>query len=224
VAVLPFLNLSESRENEYFSDGITEEILTHLSRVAGLHVISRTSIMQYKNHKKTISQIAEELGVAAILEGSVRRAGETVRITGQLIDAHTDKHLWADNYDRQLTDIFAVQSDVALKIADALNTALTATEQEDIQSTLTDSIAAYDYFLQGNALWHRYHMTRRGDRREDLENAIKMYENAVAEDPAFLLAHTKMMEVHLDMYWFGGLDHTRSCDEGTVYRSQTSAE
>jgi TolB-like protein/Tfp pilus assembly protein PilF len=208
VAVLPFLNLSGNEENEYFSDGITEEILTHLSRIAGLHVTSRTSIMQYKNHDKTIRQIADELGVAAILEGSVRRAGEKVRITGQLIDARTDKHLWAANYDRQLTDIFAVQSDVALRIADALKVTFTGGQQGEIQRTPTDSIAAYDFYLKGSA--YLYGIATAGPRGERWEKAVEMYENAVAIDPEFLLAYAKMVKAHMWMYWGQAGGHDRS--------------
>jgi serine/threonine-protein kinase len=212
VAVLPFLNLSDSEENEYFSDSITDEILTHLSRIAGLHVISRTSSMQYKNSDKSIQQIGEELGVAVVLEGSVLRAGDRVRITGQLIEAPRDRHLWADNYDRQLTDIFAVLSDVPMRIANALNATLTAEEQEDIHRTPTDSTVAYDYFLQGNALHNNFRMVRRIERKESLEKAVDMYEQAVAVDPLFLLAHVKLTEAHLDFYWpgYGPLDRTET--------------
>jgi TolB-like protein/class 3 adenylate cyclase len=201
VAVLPFLNLSDNRENDYFSDGVTEEILTHLSKIAGLNVVSRTSIMQYKDTDKSIRQIAKELGVAAILEGSVRRAGETVRITGQLIDARTDRHLWADNYDRQLTDIFAIQSDVALRIADAMDAVLTPEEYQAIEEQPTDNDAAYDYYLKGIALVHRFRLEPRINRRKVLEGALEMYEKAVEADPNFLVAYGKMTKAHMWMYW-----------------------
>jgi len=192
------------------TDGITEDILTHLSRIAGLSVVSRTSIMQYKNTEKTIRQIGEELGVATVLEGSVRRAGEMIRITGQLIDARTDKHLWADMYDREFTDIFLIQSEVALRIADALQATLSMEELDEIQSTPTDSIAAYDFYLQGNAFLHRSRM--RNASRSYLEQAIEMYEKSIDIDPEFLLAYAKLTIAHVWMYWpgMGGYDQSEA--------------
>ncbi|MBC8193287.1 MAG: tetratricopeptide repeat protein [FCB group bacterium] len=209
VAVLPFTNLSGGQENEYFSDGMTEDILTHLSKIAGLSVVSRTSIMPYKNTEKTIREIGAELGVAAILEGSVRRAGDMVRITGQLIDARTDKHLWANNYDRKLVDIFSIQSDVAFRIADALKATITTDNRDRIQQTPTDSMAAYDYFLKGKTFAHNWSM--RGGRKQ-LENAIEMYDKAVAIDPDFLLAYVRLVKTHLWMYWSqaGGFDRSEA--------------
>ena len=132
IAVLPFTNMSADPENEFFADGITEDILAQLSKIKSLEVISRTSIMQYKNTTKSMREIGNELGVATILEGSVRREGNRVRITAQLIDTETDKHLWADNYDRDMDDIFAIQSDVAKKIAEALEASLTPEEEKRI--------------------------------------------------------------------------------------------
>ncbi|HEV2122232.1 MAG TPA: hypothetical protein VGW38_05595, partial [Chloroflexota bacterium] len=117
IAVLPFINMSGEQENEFFSDGITEDILTNLSQIRGLKVISRTSVMQYKGTQKSLRQIGEELGVGHVLAGSVRRAGDRVRISAQLINARTDEHLWAERYDRQLKDIFAIQSEIAEQIA-----------------------------------------------------------------------------------------------------------
>ena len=125
IAVLPFDNMSEDDNSEYFSDGITEDIITYLSKIEDLKVISRTSIMQYKDSKKNLKDIAKELGVNNILEGSVRKVGNRVRITGQLIDAKTDEHLWADIYDRDLDDIFSVQTEVAKNIATALKAEMT---------------------------------------------------------------------------------------------------
>src|SRR5262249_13139662 len=132
IAVLPFENLSEDKANEYFADGIQEEILTRLSRIADLKVISRTSTQRYKNTAEPMAEIAKQLSVANILEGSVRKAGDRVRVHVQLIDAERDEHLWAERYDRQLDDIFAVESDIAAKIAEALQAKLTGAERRAI--------------------------------------------------------------------------------------------
>ncbi|MBA4158380.1 MAG: protein kinase, partial [Gemmatimonadetes bacterium] len=148
VAVLPFANLSESRENEYFSDGITDEILTTLANVGDLRVISRTSVMQYKGTAKSLQQIAAELGVVHILEGSVQRAGDRVRINAQLIDARTDAHLWAERYDRPLEDIFAVQSEIAQQIAQALQAELSSGERERLVRQPTTDPMAHDHVLR----------------------------------------------------------------------------
>src|SRR3989440_2373671 len=129
IAVLPFVNMSADPENEYFSDGLTEDILTNLSRIKALKVISRTSVMQYKGTTKTVRQIGRELGVEAVLEGSVRKAGNQVRISAQLIDSHSDEHLWAQSYDRELRDIFSMQSEVAERIVQALRAQMTPGEE-----------------------------------------------------------------------------------------------
>ena len=134
IAVLPFENLSEEKANAYFADGIQEEILTRLSRIRDLKVISRTSTQRFKNTSEQISEIAKQLGVATILEGSVRKAGDKVRVHVQLIDADNDAHLWAECYDRELIDVFAVESDIAEKIADALQARLTGAERRAIAS------------------------------------------------------------------------------------------
>ena len=143
IAVLPFENLSEDKANAYFADGIQEEILTRLSRISDLKVISRTSTQRFKNSPENISQIAKQLGVANILEGGVRKAGDQVRVHVQLIDAESDSHLWAERYDRKLTDIFAVESDIAAKIADALQARLTGAERRAISSQPTENSEAH---------------------------------------------------------------------------------
>jgi len=144
IAVLPFDNMSEEGNSDYFSDGITEDIITYLSKIEGLKVISRTSIMQYKDTKMNLKDIAKELGVTNILEGSVRRSGDKVRITGQLIDAETDEHLWAEMYDRTLDDIFTVQTEVAKSIAAALETEMTDKDIERLNKTMTTNPDAYE--------------------------------------------------------------------------------
>jgi TolB-like protein len=142
IAVLPFANMSADPDNEYFSDGITDDIILHLSKVAELEVISRTSVMRYKDTDLSARQIGEQLSVASVLEGGVQRVGERVRINAQLIDARTDRHIWAEQYDRQLTDIFAIQSDVAQQIAAALEATLTADETERIGKAPTENLEA----------------------------------------------------------------------------------
>jgi TolB-like protein/tetratricopeptide (TPR) repeat protein len=152
IAVLPFQNISNDTLQSYFTDGITEEIITQLSKIADLKVISRTSVMPYKNTNKNLRQIAAELNVSSILEGSVRRDGNTVRVTAQLIDAGTDKHIWSENYDGNSTDIFAIQSKVAQEIAHEMNATLTAEESKRIGTKPTGNIAAYEEYLRAKQL------------------------------------------------------------------------
>ncbi len=196
VAVLPFVNLSDSQEDEYFSDGVTDDIITHLTKLGDLKVISRTSVMLYKDSPKSLQVIAEELGVSNVLEGSVRRAGDKVRITGQLIDARTDEHLWAETYDRDLTDIFAIQSDVARNIAAALKAVLSPEERQRLEQRPTESTAAYDYYLRA------YEYERQGYERKTLEIAIELYKKAIAVDSSFAQAYARLGHNHASMYWF----------------------
>jgi serine/threonine protein kinase/Flp pilus assembly protein TadD len=189
IAVLPFENLSADPDNEYFSDGITEDIITQLSKIADLSVISRTSTMRYKNTDKSLREIGEELRVDAILEGSVRRAGEQVRITGQLIDARSDEHLWAETYDREIKDIFKVQSDVAEKIARALEVRLTREERGRIKTEPTQDMAAYDAYLRGREFYYKYH-------QEDNEAAIAMFKKALRLDPEYAPAYAGLADAY----------------------------
>lgn len=182
IAVLPFKNLSEDKANEYFSDGITEDITTQISKISDLRVISRTSAMRYKNTDKSLREIAKELNVATILEGSVRRAGNQVRIVAQLIDASNDEHLWAETYDKELTQIFAIQSDVAQQIATALKARLSPAEKERIEKKPTEKLTAYDYYLKGRDYYYRY-------RQQDNENSIELFKRALELDPSYALAY-----------------------------------
>ena len=200
IAVLPFDNMSADPENEFFADGITDDILAQLAKIKSLEVISRTSIMQYKNTTKSLSEIGKELGVATILEGSVRRGGNRVRIIAQLIDARTDKHLWAETYDRDLDDIFAIQSDVAKKIAAALEASLTPEEEISIYDKPTNNVEAYDLFLKGRIL---YESAGSNGEKGKLEEAIKLFEQAVNLDPEFVAAYSRLAKAHLAMYWDG---------------------
>lgn len=198
IAVLPFQNFSDSKDDEYFSDGITEDIITQLSKIHTLNVISRTSVMKYKETKKSIREISKELGVESILEGSVRRSGDRVRIVSQLIDAQNDKHLWAETYDRKLTDIFEIQSEVAEKIAGALAVNLTKKEKDRLQKKYTDNINAYTYYLKGREYYKKLTF-------EDNETAIKFYKKALNEDPDYTLAYTGLGEAYAQKFRIFGM-------------------
>jgi eukaryotic-like serine/threonine-protein kinase len=193
IAVLPFQNFSDSKDDEYFSDGITDDILTQLSKMRSLKVISRTSVMKYKNTQKTAPEIAKELGVESILEGSVQRSGNRVRIESQLIDAVNDKHLWAERFDRQIKDIFEIQSEVAEKIASALEINLTLSEKERIQKKYTENIDAYTYYLKGRDYYKRLDY-------EGNENSIKFYKEALKCDPKYAVAYAALGEAYAQKY------------------------
>ncbi|UCF79389.1 MAG: protein kinase [Candidatus Eiseniibacteriota bacterium] len=189
IAVLPFTSLSESKEDEYFSDGTTEDIITHLSKIGQLKVISRTSVMRYKNVDKSLREIGRELNVATILQGSVRRAGDRVRIVSQLVDTRTEEHLWVETYDREMKDIFAIQSDVAQNIAAALKAKLSPVERERLERKPTENLEAYDYYLKGREYYYRYH-------KQDNENAIELFKKALELDPGYALAHAGLGDAY----------------------------
>jgi TolB-like protein/Tfp pilus assembly protein PilF len=201
IAVLPFKNMSDSKEDEYFSDGMTEDIITQLSKIGDLQVISRTSVMKYKDTQKTSREIGEELGAAAILEGSVRRAGQRVRIVGQLIDAKRDQHLWAETYDRELKDIFAIQSEVAQNIAASLRATLSPGELNQITKKPTDSIDAYAYYLRGRDYYYQY-------TKENNERAIGLFAKALAIDAHFALAYAGLGDAYERRYTVYEMDST----------------
>jgi TolB-like protein/class 3 adenylate cyclase/Tfp pilus assembly protein PilF len=182
IAVLPFENLSEDKANAYFADGIQEEILTRLSRIGDLKVISRTSTQRFKSSPDNICEIASQLGVANILEGTVQKAGDQVRVNVQLIDAENDSHLWAERYDRQLIDIFAVESDIAAKIADALQARLTGTERRAIASHPTKSTEAHQLYLKGRYHWRNFFAP-------GYERVRDYFQEAVELDPSYALAY-----------------------------------
>ena len=187
IAVLPFVNMSNDPEQQYFSDGIMEAILNDLSKIRELKVISRTSVMQYRNTKKTIPQIAEELGVTYLLEGGVQRSGGKVRINAQLINATQDAHVWSDNYDRELINIFELQSDIAQKIASELNTVLSPSEINEIQVRSTSNPEAYNLYMMGRYFWYK----RTGDA---LRKSIDYFEQSLAIDPEYALAYSGLAD------------------------------
>jgi serine/threonine-protein kinase len=192
VAVLPFLNLSADPENEFFADGITEDVIAQLSKIRSLKVISRTSVMQFKKREQSLREIGATLQVATLLEGSVRRAGDRVRIVAQLIDAGADQHLWAETYDRRLTDIFAIQTDVALQIASALEAELSPDERTRIRRKPTSDVHAYQLYLQGRHCYSRY-------TAESIRKAIEYFRKAIAVDPDYALAHTGVALAHAEL-------------------------
>jgi serine/threonine protein kinase/tetratricopeptide (TPR) repeat protein len=189
IAVLPFQNLSPDPENAFFAEGMTEDILTQLAKIRDLKVISRSSVMRYKGSQKPIQTIAQELGVATVLEGSVRRAENRVRIVSQLIDARTDEHLWAETYDRELKDVFAIQAEVAQQIAGALRATLRPAEKRRIDQSPTRNLAAYDQYLKGRELYYRY-------RKPDNEVAIDYFQKALELDSGFALAYAGLADTY----------------------------
>jgi TolB-like protein/Tfp pilus assembly protein PilF/class 3 adenylate cyclase len=190
IAVLPFENLSPDPDNAYFADGMQDEILARLSKIADLKVISRTSTEKYKSAPDNLREIAKQLGVGNVLEGSVQRSGDSVRVNVQLINALNDAHLWGDTYDRKLTDIFSVESDIAKTIADTLQAKLTGAEKQMIAAQPTSDLTAYDLYLKGRLLW-----SKRGG--ENLRQAISFYEQAIALDPNYALAHAGLAEAYV---------------------------
>ena len=206
IAVLPFENLSDEKENAYFADGVQDEILTNLARVADLKVISRTSTMQYKvGAERNLREIAQQLGVAHVLEGSVQRAGGRVRVSAQLIDARSDTHLWAERYDRDLADVFAIQSEIAKKIADQLQAKISPSEKAAIEKPSTTDLAAYNLYLRAQELFAD--TSDPIHAREKLPQAAQLLDEAVARDPNFLQAWSLLSRVHGAAY-FRGHDHT----------------
>src|SRR4026207_1762864 len=190
LAVLPFENRSRDPGNAYFADGIQDEILTRLSEIADLKVISHTSTQHYKSAPENLPEIAKQLGVAHILEGSVQKSGDSVRVNVQLIKAANDSHLWADTYDRRLTDIFSVESEVAKAIADTLKAKLTGAEEQLIAARPTSNLTAYELYLKGRVLWGK----RGGD---NIRQAIAFYEQAIVRDPNYARAYAGLAEAYV---------------------------
>jgi len=187
IAVLPFDNLSRDPDNAYFAEGVQDEILTRLAKVADLKVISRTSTQHFKSTPDNLPQIAKQLGVAHILEGSVQKAADQVRVNVQLINAMTDAHLWADTYDRKLTDIFAVESEIAKAIAETLQARLSGAEKSSIAKAPTANPEAYELYLKGRFFWNK----RTGD---DLRKSIEYLKQAIAKDPSYALAYAALAD------------------------------
>jgi len=197
IAVLPFDNLSHEQDNAYFTEGVQDEILTRLAKVADLKVISRTSTQKYKSAPDNLRAIAQQLGVANVLEGSVQKSQDQVRVNVQLINALTDAHLWADTYDRKLTDIFAVESDIARTIADTLQAKLTGSEKRAMAARPTENQEAYQLYLKGRFFWNKRTAT-------DLRKSIDYFQQAIAKDPNYALAYAGTAQAWLLLPGYGG--------------------
>ena len=205
IAVLPFESLSEEKTNEFFADGVQDEILTNLARIADLKVISRTSVMQYKSGiARNLREIAQQLGVANVLEGSVQRAGNRVRVNAQLIDARNDQHLWAQTYDRDLVDVFAIQSEVAQAIANELQAKISASEKAAIEQHPTTDLGAYDLYLRATSLIDNAPLSLGKTINDIYIQAAELLDQAVARDRSFLLAYCRLAEAHDELYYQGG--------------------
>ncbi|MCI0405234.1 MAG: hypothetical protein L0209_04035, partial [candidate division Zixibacteria bacterium] len=198
VAVMPLENLSGTTENEYFSDGLTEEIITHLSKIRSLKVISRTSIMRYKGIKKPLREIAAELGVQHILEGSVRKYGNDLRIAAQLIDAIPDVHLWAETYRGKLEDVFAIQEKVAGEIVEALKLTLSPQEQKNLEKRQTENPEAYQLYLLGRFWWNKR-------TEEGMKKGIAFFNQAIEKDPEYALPYVGLADAHILLGVYGYL-------------------
>jgi TolB-like protein/Tfp pilus assembly protein PilF len=207
IAVLPFENLSEEKANAFFTDGVQDEILTALSRIADLKVISRTSVMQYKTGTpRNLREIGQQLGVAHVVEGSVQRAANKVRVNAQLIDARNDAHLWAQTYDRDLADVFAIQSEIAKAIADQLQAKLSPNEKKAIEQPPTTDLAAFDLYSRAKSLLLTAGFSLTQD--PDVRKAIELLDEAVKRDPSFFDAYCQLAYAHETLYAVIGTDHT----------------
>jgi serine/threonine-protein kinase len=227
IAVLPFENLSDDKSNAYFSAGIQDEILTRLARINDLKVISRTSSTRYKSKPDELKTVAQQLGVAHILEGSVQRAGDTVRVNVQLIDARADNHLWADSYDREIKDVFAVESEISQKIATALEAKLSPNEASGLTSAPTQDPEAYDLFLKGE---YAEQEAENLLTAEPFDRATDFYQQALARDPNFALAAARLVVSRVRRHWFiaelndSKLAETKSLADRALARAPQSPE
>lgn len=216
IAVLPFENLSNNAEDEYFTEGMTDEILTELAQISGLRVLSRTSTTQYKDTKKTMKEIGAELGVANLVEGSVRKVGDRLRVIVQLINAKTDDHLWAETYNREVKDVFAIQSEIALQIATELDNKLTAEEKKRLEEKPTENLEAYDYFMRGksyaNGFWTKGEV-------QNVPLADRMFRASFKLDPNFVDPYAYLIAMYLDVYYYHmgpGVDSYRQKAKGLL--------
>ncbi|PYJ12210.1 MAG: hypothetical protein DMF06_00365 [Verrucomicrobia bacterium] len=199
IAVLPFENLSDDKGAAYFADGIQDEILTKLAGIADLKVISRTSTAKYKSKPEDLKTVSQQLGVATVLEGSVQKAADKVRVIVQLIDARTDSHIWAKTYDREIKDVFAVESEVAQEIADSLQAKLSPAEANTLGVVPTKNTAAYDVFLKGE---YEFKLATSSLRPESFDQAVSWYQQAISQDPDFALAIARLVEARMQRHWF----------------------
>src|SRR2546428_73166 len=210
IAVLPFLNMSADPENEYFTDGIAEEIINALTKIQALRVASRTSAFAFKGKSEDISEIGRKLKVATVLEGSVRKAGNRLRVTAQLVNVADGYHLWSERYDRQLEDVFAIQDEIAENIVRALRVVLSEEEKRAIEKAPTDNVQAYEYYLRGRQFFHQF-------RRTGIQYARRMFERAIESDPKYALAYAGVADCcsFLYMYWDGSKANLEMADSAS---------
>jgi TolB-like protein/class 3 adenylate cyclase/Flp pilus assembly protein TadD len=205
IAVLPFENLSEEKASAFFADGVQDEILTDLAKIADLKVISRTSVMQYRSGiARNLREIGQQLGVMNVLEGSVQRAGNRVRVNAQLVDTRTDKHLWGQSYDRDLADIFAIQSEIAQLIANELQAKISPSEKAAIEEQPTKDLAAYDLYVRAISFFPKAAGEEGKEKEKDLLEAVDLLNQAVARDRGFLLAYCRLADAHDELYFQAG--------------------
>ena len=201
IAVLPFENLGDEKEHAAFADGVQDDILTKLAKIADLKVISRTSVMEYRG-KRNVRQIGDALRVSHVLEGSARRSGDRVHLNVQLIDTRTDTHVWAEEYDRDLNDLFAVQSEIAQKVAEHLHAKLSATEKASVEERPTQDLVAYDFYVRAISMIYNAQVPlgptaeTPSDARKTLSEAVELLNKAVARDPNFFLAYCQLAFAH----------------------------
>lgn len=223
IAVLPFENLSRDPDNAYFVDGIQDEILTRLAKISALKVISRTSTMRYASRPDNLREIARQLGVANILEGSVQRASGTMRVNVQLIEAESDSHLWAESYDRDIKNIFSVESEVAQSVADALKATLLPAELARVADVPTKNPAAYDLFLKGQFLFNQLQTSASKDPVADGKAATDFYRRAVTADPNFALAYARLSYLESYLHWYGVDNSTAVIEDARAAAEQALA-
>src|SRR5438309_789496 len=227
IAVLPFENLSDDKGAAYFADGIQDEILTKLASIADLKVISRISTAKYKSKPEDLKTVSQQLGVATVLEGSVQKAADKVRVIVQFIDARTDSHLWAKTYDRDMKDVFAIQTEVAQEIADSLQAKLSPAEANTLATAPTKDTAAYDLFLKGE---YEERLAESSLKAESYEQAATWYQQAIARDPNFALAMARLVQNRIAYHWFveqmseAELTQVRSMAEQAVALAPNLAE
>src|SRR5437879_3897371 len=208
IAVLPFENLSEQKKNAAFAEGMQDYILTKLAKIGDLKVISRTSVMEYRG-KRNLRQIGNDLRVSHVLEGSVRRAGTVLHMNAQLIDTRTDTHIWAEEYDRNLNDLFAIQSDIAQKVAQHLHAKLSASEKAAVEERPTQDLVAYDFYVRALSIIYNAQVPQ--GPSVNLSEAVDLLNKAVARDPNFFQAYCQLAFAHDLVYegvYEGGIDHT----------------
>ncbi len=210
IAVLPFVNMSADPENEYFTDGVAEEIINALSKIQALLVASRTSAFAFKGKSQDITEIGRKLKVATVLEGSVRKAGNRLRVTAQLVNVADGYHLWSERYDRQLEDVFAIQDEIAENIVRALRVVLSEEEKRAIEKAPTDNVQAYEYYLRGRQFFHQF-------RRTGIQYARRMFERAIESDPKYALAFAGVADCcsFLYMYWDGSKANLETADSAS---------